>query len=371
MIHNEERAPISNLRVAVSGYYGCGNTGDEAVLAGILESFKRRNAAVEFTVFSARPEDTHRLHGVRAVDRIRGVGPALKEADLLLSGGGSLLQDTTSLRSLLYYLWVTRTAQRMNRPVMLYAQGIGPLRRPVARMLVRRFANRVNYITVRDEPSADLLTRVGVNRPTVEVTADPAFALTPESNGRADEILRTEGIDPSRPIAGFAIRPWKLQGVPVESWAKMTRIVAKSGMQIVFLPMHLPDDRDLSERVASQFDEARVIRAPLSPAEAVAVVGRFGGVVAMRLHALIFGAMGGVPLLALGYDPKVWSLMNRLGQKDHVLSLDSFDPGQAAQSFLNSMEDRSSVSAILRQASREMAGLNEINVDRALSLALS
>src|SRR5205807_7129447 len=113
-----------------------------------------------------------------------------KESDRLISGGGSLLQDTTSLRSLIYYLWVVRLAHSCGAPIMFYAQGIGPLRRKVSRALTRLVANRVQQITVRDAESADLLRRIGVNRPPIEVTADPAFALTAAGSGRAEEILR-------------------------------------------------------------------------------------------------------------------------------------------------------------------------------------
>src|SRR5579872_2840845 len=148
-------------RIAVSGYYGCGNTGDEAVLAGIIESFARRGAAgrAEITVLSADPDDTRQRHRLPAVDRMsmHAVRRTLRTSDLLLSGGGSLLQDTTSLRSLVYYLWIVRLARILGTPVMFYAQGIGPLRRRVSRAMVRVVADRVHYITVRDPGSARTL----------------------------------------------------------------------------------------------------------------------------------------------------------------------------------------------------------------------
>ena len=170
------------LRFAVSGYYGCGNAGDEAVLAGIAASFARQaGGLVRLTVLSQNPDVTTRLHGLEAVDRMNmaQVRAILRDSDLLLSGGGSLLQDTTSARSLLYYLWIARMARRAGKPVMFYAQGMGPLHRPISRLLVRLTANRAAFLTVRDEPSAQLLKAIGVTNPRLEVTADPAFALTP------------------------------------------------------------------------------------------------------------------------------------------------------------------------------------------------
>src|SRR5690242_2973453 len=101
-----------DIRIAISGYYGCGNTGDEAVLSGILAAFSRHAgvASDRFTVLSQDPQATIDQHGANAVPRMSHtlVRKAMRECDLFLSGGGSLLQDTTSLRSLFYYLWIIR-----------------------------------------------------------------------------------------------------------------------------------------------------------------------------------------------------------------------------------------------------------------------
>ncbi len=153
-------------KIAVSGYYGCGNSGDEAVLAGIRDGFRRRAGdRVVLTALSQRPADSRALHGIDAADRmdIRTLRATIGRSDLLISGGGSLLQDTTSFKSLLYYLFVMRIAASCRVPVMLYAQGIGPLRRGISRKLVRMTVNRAAYITVRDEGSAELLRSIGVN----------------------------------------------------------------------------------------------------------------------------------------------------------------------------------------------------------------
>ena len=161
---------------AVSGYYGCGNAGDEAVLAGIRESLARvAGDRVRLLALSQNPEETRKLHGIRAEDRMNfsALRAVMRESDLLLSGGGSLLQDTTSVRSLLYYLWVARVALNASIPLMFYAQGMGPLRRNMSRTLVRMVANRAASITVRDESSARLLAAIGVTNPKIEVTADP------------------------------------------------------------------------------------------------------------------------------------------------------------------------------------------------------
>lgn len=373
-----ENPPISSLRIAVSGYYGCGNIGDEAVLTGIVESFARRcgPGRVEFTVFSADPRDTEQRHGLRGVDRMNLslLRQTLRESDLLLSGGGSLLQDSTSLRSLLYYLGVIRLARACRTPVMLYAQGIGPLRRRIARVMTRLAANGTQYITVRDPDSARLLRQIGVCRPPIEVTADPAFALTPEKTRRVMEILEasragTKGGGETLQI-GIALRPWKPPEPTVADYVRMAEAIReKTGARLLFLPMQSPGDTQLAERVAQAVSgEVCVVREPLSPREMLGLIESLAGLMAMRLHALIFGAIGGVPLVALGYDPKVTRLMTDLGQASRTIDPGRFDSKIAAEQMVDALAEGTTLRARLRSYASEQAQRALLNVDRALAL---
>ena len=94
--------------IAISGYYGFSNAGDEAMLAAMIEVIGDLAPEAIITVISGNPDDTRRRHGVQAVHRldVPAVMRLLKRSKLLISGGGSLLQDVTSERSLYYYLGV-------------------------------------------------------------------------------------------------------------------------------------------------------------------------------------------------------------------------------------------------------------------------
>ena len=142
-------------RLVISGYYGFGNAGDEAMLAAILEAILEVVPDADITVISGNPGHTAANHGVKAIGRFDmfGILNAIGRCDLLISGGGSLLQDVTSKRSLYYYLSIITLATSFGKRVMLYAQGIGPLRRKRARQIVGQVLNKVTMITVRDERS--------------------------------------------------------------------------------------------------------------------------------------------------------------------------------------------------------------------------
>lgn len=144
-------------KVVLSGYYGFDNIGDEAILLSIIQALKERKADIDITVLSHNPQRTSNLYGVKAVNRwsLKEVKATLKDSDLLISGGGSLLQDITGIKSLLYYLGVVGLARRLGKPVFFYAQGIGPVDGWLGRRLMRLTVNRVEAVTVRDEQSRD------------------------------------------------------------------------------------------------------------------------------------------------------------------------------------------------------------------------
>src|SRR6185437_8741056 len=126
-------------------------------------------------VLSAVPDSTAEAYGVLGSPRWpwRDVRHAVARADVVLSGGGGLLQNATSLRSLLYYAGVIREAVRAGRKTMVFAQSIGPLD-GLGRLVVRRFCRGLTYATVRDRRSRELLHALVPQTP-VERTADPVF----------------------------------------------------------------------------------------------------------------------------------------------------------------------------------------------------
>ena len=144
-------------RVLLSGYYGFGNFGDEVLLEVIVERMRRRFPSAQLEVLSATPQATAEHHRVATTPRWdwRAIRAAIVRADVVLSGGGGLLQNATSLRSLLYYAGILREAIRARRKTMVFAQSVGPLDF-WGRLLVRRFCKGLDRATLRDERSVRL-----------------------------------------------------------------------------------------------------------------------------------------------------------------------------------------------------------------------
>lgn len=366
------------MRIAISGYYGCGNSGDEAVLAGIKDSFQQRaGKQAELIVLSQNPQATSELHQIRAVDRMKlsEVRRTLHECDLLLSGGGSLLQDTTSARSLIYYLGVAQIAYSLRKPVMFYAQGIGPLHRKISRTLVRYIANRATCITVRDPQSEQLLADIGVTNAKIEITADPAFALQPATDLRIDEQWRKEGlsVNSSKPIIGIALRPWTSspESLHIPYARLLIELERQTGAQVVLIAMQIPGDVDFAEKVAAQTQTPSnfpIIRAVHDPRIMLGLVGRMDAIVAMRLHTLIFAARTAVPPFALAYDPKVENLMKGLDCAESMAHWKDFQAEEIAVKVKGLLTNRAAHSQSLQQKSAEWEERALRNVDCAMNI---
>ncbi|GAB6179366.1 polysaccharide pyruvyl transferase CsaB [Desulfotomaculum defluvii] len=308
-------------KVVISGYYGFDNLGDEAVLFSILKTLRELRIGLRIEVLSNNPAQTADVYKVTASNRwkLREVYGALKDADMLISGGGSLLQDVTGLKSLIYYLGVIWLAQLLGKPVFFYAQGIGPVHRPLGRFFMRQIVNRVNFITVRDQSSQQDLQEMKINRPQIEVTADPVLGLEEKYVDKriGQEILRQTGLDLSieKRMVGISVRPWQelveYKKVVAELGDKLSRV----GYQVVFLPMHYPDDIKTSQEVAELMEQpAVVLDGHYSVVEMASLISNMDLLVGMRLHALILAAVMDVPPVAISYDPKIDRFMGLLGK---------------------------------------------------------
>ena len=344
-------------RVVMSGYYGFGNAGDDAILESIQQAIRTASDEVSVTVLSNDPELTRRQYGLDAIPRFRvlRVFQALRRGDVLLSGGGSLLQDTTSTRSLLYYLSVIRCARLLGRPVMLYANGIGPVRKPANRRRVKKVVEQAALVTLRDHASALELEQMGVTRP-VQVTADPVFHLEPAGQARSLELLSAAGLSGDKPFAVVSVRDWRDVGNFYSQLAGLCgHLRRKHGLEILFLLMQPERDREATARVRGQMEEPSfVLDAPCTPRELMGVLGQAHLCLAMRLHTLIFAARMAVPAMGLVYDPKVASYLEELdlpaaGDVEH------FDGAEAIRRADALMADYSNVLARLREKSAQLA----------------
>lgn len=312
--HNQDDQPKHIIKAAISGYYGFGNLGDDAILHAISGTFRQLPVPVQLTVLSNAPSNTTEQYGLAAVPRFSPMAlyRTLKDSDILISGGGSLLQNKTSSRSLLYYLAVIRLAQLLKKPVVIYANGIGPIVGKACRYLVRRTISRCALVTLRDPQSLEEVRCLGVTQGNIHLTGDPAFTLKPNLEPRT--MLRELGISDDAHVVGISVRSLPDNGHFPDQFAKLCdRLSHELGKTIVFLVMQESGDEVISRQIMEKMTAPSYLaKTPGDPGAMLSIIRDMDALVAMRLHTIIFAAQMQVPVVGCDYDPKVSAFLDML-----------------------------------------------------------
>lgn len=355
--------------VVISGFYGFKNAGDEAILQSMVIELRKADADIKIVVLSADPLRTADEHNVQAVNRsdMYQVFKAIQHCDILISGGGSLLQDATSVFSMWYYSGVILLAFLLRKPVFAYAQGIGPIVNKFNMKLLKYIMNRVFNISVRDLRSQSELKSLGVNRE-VSCTIDPAFLIDLPSRDESLKILEIEngGVKLHRPRVGFSIREWKgnvdVTGIIA---AVGDRVDSELHADVVLFPLHYQKDIELAREIAHKMQvKPTIISNDYSSSELMGLYGLMDINVCVRYHGLVFSIMNCTPMVAISYDPKIDSLMDAMGMED-VLKYEELNSEAVFNAIKDKWSDRSNLSKRIGEKTEEFKflareGINEV-----------
>ena len=303
----------------VCGAYGRGNAGDDAILEAIVTELRQIDPDLPIWVLSRNPDDTRLTYRVNSIYTfafprfLRRMG----KTRLYINGGGSLMQDVTSHRSLWFYLFTISAAKRLGCQVMMYGCGIGPIHSPANRRRAAKVLQKsVDAITLRDTHSREELEDMGVTNPKIILSADPTVILPAAPEQVVDGLLESQGIDPRGRYIGFALRPWP----GFEEKASLFGAAADYAYEKYgLIPVFLPIERRLdvgAARLAAQHMKAPhyILPETGSSDHTIGLFARMQVVVSMRLHALVFAAGQGVPLVGVVYDQKISSFLSYIGQ---------------------------------------------------------
>jgi len=283
--------------ILISGYYGFDNFGDEAILGVLTEKLKEWNCNIK--VLSKNPAKTKLLYLVDSVKSfcLSKVILSIMKCDVLISGGGSLLQDVTSLKSLLYYLWVINMALFFKKKVIIFAQGIGPINNRFGRFLTKQTLKKCDLITVRDDKSLFLLRGWGLKP---ELVCDPLFDVKLEKSMPSDKI-------------GVQLRSFKTlkENLLIKLAEQINKEFSDREIEIYSFQDSL--DLDVCKRFEcilrsiNPIIQTKVIYNQ-SPQEILKKISRLDYMIAMRFHANLIALKYGIKTLAINYDEKVEKL---------------------------------------------------------------
>ncbi len=358
--------------IIISGYHGFKNSGDEALLFAILNALRKQKPDIDFTVLSKVPEETSGEYGVKSIYRynIFKIKKAMKSSKMLLFGGGSLLQDVTSSKSILYYLAVIGLAKRYGLKTMLYANGIGPIVKKRNRYLAGKILNKADIITLRDDKSDIELKSLGVTKPRVVITADPAFTIDTNVSFSGEYFTNRAGVPLGTKLCVVSIRDYKkAAAVFDDEMAKLCDyIVQKHNIYPLFVPMQYPADMEISRRIMKKMKEkSYIINRELSVGEMFSVLSEAEMIIGMRLHSLIYATTLAIPAMALVYDPKISAFMESLNQPDRI-DVESFEFEKAREIMDSIIESRNARIEVLHRTNTVLKQKAEENTAYALEL---
>ena len=320
IIRRHNRPKQDRDGVVICGAYGRGNAGDDAILEAILQEMRSIDPDMPILVLSKDPKSTRLTYRVRSVSRMNlpAWHKAMRHSRLYINGGGSLIQDVTSRRSLWFYLHNIQSAKKCGCKVQMYGCGIGPVTRESHRKLAARVLNQnVDIITLREPDSQAELNAMGVTRPEILLTADPALILRRASDAETDSVLLRAGIPPHGRYICFALRRWKGFEEKAPLFGAAARYAYETyGLTPVFVAVEKHLDPGAGQLAARGLDIPHYFLDDGGGAGTIiGALSRMEVVVSMRLHALIFAAGQGIPLAGVVYDPKVSAFLRYIGQE--------------------------------------------------------
>ena len=296
---------MKTKKVLLSGYYGFDNFGDDAILQVLVSHLRSGELQPEITAISKNPEKTKELYNVNSIYTfdLASLIKNIAACDVFVSGGGSLLQDKTSVKSLLYYLFLIFTALLFGKKVCIYAQGIGPINSFIGSFMTSNLLKKASMITVRDINSYNLLKSWNINP---VLTSDPVWDIECDSS---------QNLQSTKRLVGIQLREWpSLTSEKVEALAhSIAANFDDENTQLVVIPLQPAKDtvisNEITEILKTKCTKAEVnFIQPESIQDSIKALNSLDLILAMRFHAELITIKFAVPTLALCYDPKVESI---------------------------------------------------------------
>ncbi len=288
----------------ISGYYGYKNSGDDALLASVVKDIYEINPENKIIILSKK-NTSYDFQNVKYVDRFSlfRVLKAIKKSDVIVMGGGSLLQDKTSNRSLYYYLGIIHFSNFYKKACYLYANGIGPINGNFNQKITKKILNKVKAISLRDEESFEFINSIGVNNPNIVITADSVFSL---------EYEYTSNKEREKKVA-FVIRDWQNSENYSKEIAKFADYLNDEyNLKAVFVPLKLNDDEKIANKIIKLMKNESEMIILDEEKKLIDFFATCYFTVAMRYHAVIYSSLAGTIPIGLSYDKKVNSICKSL-----------------------------------------------------------
>lgn len=373
-LYESVRVSQRKTDVMLYGYYGSNNNGDDALLKSIIDDLREASPDINITVLSRKPSETANKHNVNSIYLFNFLKllKHLKDTKMLVSGGGTLLQDITSTRSLIYYITVMKCAHKRGVRIMLYANGIGPIRLNKNRERIKEALALSDLITLRDSQSYELLKELNtIKNVPAYLTADVVFSLRASNIIPLPELLARHSLTGCKYYV-VALRSWKYLREGFEECISTFCDYMNETYRLtaVFVPMQPSDDTKISKKVIGMMKtDGRFISGDVSTDEILGLVENSEFVLSMRLHTIIYAARAAVPCIGIVYDPKVKAMMDIINQ-DLYVKAEEADAAKLIRFGETTVNHKNEISKQIKEKAEEQVILAKQNLTYAVELLM-
>ena len=321
-VRDSATRPIDHI--VISGWYGHGNIGDEAILNALLDICRTSYPGARLTILSHRPQHTHAVHGVEAVwqlpygskgyaksllkGRLHKTVRALSNCDLFIMGGGGFLSDW-QVEAPLVWLHQFKLAKFFHKRTLLFGIGAGPFFTDAGRNTTREYINRlVDNVVVRDHPSQQALVRIaGVDEAKVSVAVDLVACHSPNPGLLANAA-------PESPVTIVPCRYFHHNLFSLERrldekrlylcYERMVETLLERGKNVRLVFFQKGAEEDFCDQFKAVFGDRVDYALPEDHRVGMDLIMESCGVISFRLHGSIMAFAGRRPFLPIIYHHK-------------------------------------------------------------------
>lgn len=377
------------VKIFISGYYGLNNIGDEAILSGMINCLNAHFYEPEYYVLTNNANVTYTLHKVHTVEQslkkgnttflknivikneIGNILKQIRNCDIFILGGGSLLQDLKA-HYLPILLSQIKIAQKLRKKTVIYGIGAGPIDTKLGKYLCRSILNYADLITVRDTMSKEVLEECGVHD--VIQTADPAFGIPiPELN--VVNPIDGKGTGWANYCIGITAYNWLHDSDKYRNLNHGTAdlhdrrrklanifdtLVNEKNCSLNFIPTVKIDYEGYNEiqKLMSFHQNSRVLEFTNDFKRVFCNLSQSDLLIGMRLHSLIFASLLGKPVIPISYCGKVRSYLDLIGIPELYLDIENLCEQSFSNTFFNNfnkvMENMAHYREIQKRSSQRL-----------------
>lgn len=289
--------------ICLCGYYGFGNTGDDSLLAESIKK-SRRMGYSNITALTHTPKKNRYEFGVVCKNRYSPVSviKAIKNSRILVFGGGTLLQEGTSLRSLLYYCFICLLAERYSTRLFLWGNGIGQIHSVIGKRMTSKALKYAHQVGLRDGVSVRMAIELGV--PVEKILYESDLAInTPFLFGMWKErLFHMCEINKQDKFALVCPRETSETELQKELWAECDKL-KKDDYKLVSVAIYPKEDRSAAREICKKYNGKYI--EGLTASELCTLLASASACISMRLHPLIFSSLANTPYRSIGNDIKL------------------------------------------------------------------